>query len=460
MQAGLRAAAVVTTAAILAFIAVYELSQVVDAGSGAAIMSATLALSLARRPAVHRLRAVLFELLMLPLVGLAAAAVGWTLHALPIVGAIGFVAGMFFSVWSRQFGPIVRRVGSLVAMPLVAMLVVPAGPHAPGGPIVDALLVLLAGIVALGSVLLVQAVAQRIGAPPAIVVDVPVRRRPMASGGNLSGTTRMAIQLAVALSVAFAVGGIWFAQHAMWVVFTAYIVCASSRGRGDVLYTSLLRFFGAAAGTIAAALLAHVSLPTGAREATLIFAAIFAGTWLRGTSYAYWAACVTLVVALLQNGESGASIALLELRLLEILVGGACGVAAAWFVLPVRTQAVVLRYVADALAAFAEVPRAPDDQREERLRALDAAVRRLDAIPAARLHRDAAPWIRNARRYGTAARAYVGDSAVLLRAIGNARKALAHRARPERFADEPVDDLAIALDKLDALLRDHEAAST
>jgi hypothetical protein len=446
MPAGLRGAAVVTASVIASFLLSYWVSSLAHAGNGAAILSATLALTLARRPALHHVRKVLVELAMLPLVALVASAVGLMLRAMPILGATAFVAGMFLSVWLRQFGAAARRAGLLLGLPLVAILVAPGAPHAAGGRVVDVGLVLLAGISALGWVLLFQTIAAHVNLAPPYEPEAPPRERKASAKKGLSSTTRMAIQLAVALALAFVVGRVWFAQHAMWVVLTAYIVCASSRGRGDVLYKSLLRFFGAAAGTIAAALLQHASLPQGAQEAALIFAALFVGTWLRGLSYAYWAACITLVVALLQRGEAGTPLSLLDLRLVEILVGGLCGVAAAWFVLPIRTESVVLRRLADALAALSDVARvdyAAAKERERAILAFERDVKLLDAVAApVRLHRHtlgrrrdgdehAAEWIGAAHACALHARRYRGDREQLAWAVGAARKALARRAHPD-----------------------------
>lgn len=75
---------------------------------------------------------------------------------------------------------------------------------------------------------------------------------------------------------------------------------------------------------------------------------------LRERSYAFWAAGVTAMVALLHAfyGDTGPS-ALRE-RMLGVLVGSAIGVAAAWFVLPVRTTDALRRRVALCLAALTD----------------------------------------------------------------------------------------------------------
>ncbi|NUR25803.1 MAG: hypothetical protein HOV83_08140, partial [Catenulispora sp.] len=62
-------------------------------------------------------------------------------------------------------------------------------------------------------------------------------------------------------------------------------------------------------------------------------------------------------------GQSAPS--LLQTRLEAILAGAAVGVAASWFVLPVRTRDVLKRRVADALAALGDFLGAPKGDRAE-----------------------------------------------------------------------------------------------
>jgi len=78
-----------------------------------------------------------------------------------------------------------------------------------------------------------------------------------------------------------------------------------------------------------------------------IFGILALATLLRPLNYAYWAGCITAALALLYGyfGQSGSD--LLRTRLGGILAGGLVGVAAAWFVLPVRTDDVLRQ--ADAL---------------------------------------------------------------------------------------------------------------
>lgn len=146
----------------------------------------------------------------------------------------------------------------------------------------------------------------------------------------------MAVQMCVALGAAFLVGHLVFGEHWSWVVLTAFVVCSGNRGRGDVVRKSLLRVAGAAVGTAVATALAGLFGPADPKQVVAIFILVAAGTLLRSLSYAYWAGCVTAALAFLYGyfGQTGTS--LLFTRLGAIVLGGVLGVAASWFVLPVK----------------------------------------------------------------------------------------------------------------------------
>jgi uncharacterized membrane protein YccC len=163
----------------------------------------------------------------------------------------------------------------------------------------------------------------------------------------------MAIQMAIALAVAFVVGYAVFADRWAWIVLTAFIVGSGNQGRLDVAYKSVLRVLGAGAGTLfALAFAGHRASDTA--TVTLMLAAVFMGIWLRPLGYAWWALFVTLALALLQGFEGPSAGQILSLRLEEIVIGAIIGVAAAWFVLPVRSTSVLRLRIADALAALGE----------------------------------------------------------------------------------------------------------
>ncbi len=389
---------------------------------------------------------------------LAATCAAWLLNARPALGAGVFVALVFLSVWLRNFDERAKRTGALIATPLVALLVVPGRANAPGGALVDLGLVISAGVVSLAYVTAVQWITRRFAFLPGSRASHSAGVEPGAARkrNGISVPTRMALQMAVALSAAFACGFALFPGHWGWTVLTAFIVCSGARGRGDAAYKGVLRLGGAIAGTLGAAALARFASPSGPAEAVFIFVVLFFGLWLRDINYAYWAACMTLVLAVLSRSGGGANLALLGTRLEAILAGAICAVAAAWFVFPIRTEAVIRRRLADALGALDRaVAREPSagtvpsvelavfEHRMEELESVAVPMRwhrRVFASAAGPEH--PANWIELANEVKSHARSFVPagsgrlrQTGAIRRAIGLSRRAIADHGKAEAMPD-------------------------
>ena len=353
---------------ILAAIATLLCAQAIAPGPGSAVLAVVLCLTLSRSELDRDRRGRIEAAIALPMVGLAAVGVGILLHRSPWIGALVFVIGMFLSIWLRQFGPMTRRAGSLIALPFVVLLTTPriAATHAgvvpaPLVPVVVALL----GLLWVG---MLHAVARRTRfLPPARKPPRPATTPMHESALRPVASTRMAIQMAVALAASFVVGYVFFAERWAWIVLTAFIVNSGNRGRLDVAYKSILRVVGAAAGTLLAVTLTRQVGSHDMTTVVLIFTAIFFGVWLRPLGYAWWALFVTLALALLQGYTGMSAPLILWPRLGEIVLGAIIGVVCAWFVLPVRSTDVLRRRLADALASLANAldpaitPRTSDD---------------------------------------------------------------------------------------------------
>jgi len=426
-------------AVLAAFLIVYGLCAVLRVDPSAAVLAAVLALTMTRGTEPPTLSATLMRLIALPLVAAAAAAIGLVLHASPWIGAALFCGGMFLSIWLRRFGDRASAIGRTVALPLVAILVVPVHVAGGRGRLVDLLLVIAAGVVAV----LCASVASAFGKRSE---TVPREQRRAADDAPMPVSTRMALQMLVALAASFAIGLLALPAHWPWIVLTAFIVCSGAAGRGDALYKGLQRLAGAVGGTVLAALIPHVAMPTPTIAATVIFAILFVGMWLRTINYAYWAASATLLFALLQPAQAVAGWALFGARLECILIGAICAVLAAWFVYPIRTEAVVRLRLATALGALGELlASGPGDADRSTKRArFEHHARQLErAAPPVELHRrmvgpDAraehpATWIANARMLFTHGRALADGSGPrdperVRRALGNARLAIRDRS--------------------------------
>jgi hypothetical protein len=314
----------------------------------------SMTLTRTQRGSDWRRRAVNFA--VLPLVAVAAGEIGQVMLHHQDVGDTLFVAALTVGIWLRRFGTLATRVGALIAMPFIAVMVTPMpAPPTGAAPWWGA----VATLIALTWSWATEALAVRVGflkpdpAPPA--KGHPRAGASAARRKGLAVSDRMALQMALSLGAAFALGRWLFPLHWPWMVLTAFIVTSGNRGRGDVVYKALLRFGGAATGTLAAALLSGLFPPHAPAAVAVILATLAVGSWLRMFSYAYWAGCVTAVLSILYGyfGEDRAK--LLPTRLEEIVLGALLAVAVAWFVFPIPTANIVRGRVAEALAVLSDV---------------------------------------------------------------------------------------------------------
>jgi Fusaric acid resistance protein-like len=422
---------------MLAAIATLFCALAIDPGPGPAVLAVVLSLSLSRSHLDLDRRGRVEAAIALPMVGLAAVGVGTLLHRAPWLGAALFVAAMFVSIWLRRFGPMARRGGSLIALPFVVLLTTPYIPATPDSRIPAVLVPVVVALLALIWVSALHGLARRVRFLPAAArkpeIPAPAPRadsslRPIAS-------TRMAIQMAVALGVSFVVGYTCFSERWAWIVLTAFIVVSGNRGRLDVAYKSVQRVLGAAVGTIVALLLAVRVESHDATTVVLILVAIFLGVWLRPLGYAWWALFVTLALAMLQGFAGSPAPDILWPRLEEIGVGAVIGVVSAWFVLPVRSTAVLRRRMADALANLSDAfdPATPTRKPNDFVAALAAVEQMAPAFRASRLvtrfFRDVQPadWVDVLIACRDPAIALIEKSetpGTVRRAIGAARKSM------------------------------------
>jgi hypothetical protein len=373
--------------AMLAVIATLLCALALDPRPAPAILAVVLSLALSRSHLDRSSRERLEAAVALPAVGLLTVGVGFLLLRAPWLGALVFTTGIAGSLWLRRFGPTAGRIGSLIALPFVAILTTPHLPHAHSDTLFAWLEPVAIALLALFWVASFHFAAHRVGwiePAPNERSAMPVREA--GQDPRLDAPTRMALQMATALAVSFAVGFVFFPERWSWIVLTAFIVNSGNCGRLDVAYKSVLRVIGAAAGTAVALAFA---LHLGGRDTTtvlLMLAAVFLGTWLRPFGYAWWALFVTLALALLQGFTGLPMRHILWPRLEEIVIGAAIGVASAWLVFPVRSTGVLRRRIADALAALSE---ALDPKTELRTsRAFVAALARVEQVaPAFRASR-------------------------------------------------------------------------
>ncbi|MEU1476445.1 FUSC family protein [Streptomyces sp. NPDC005760] len=299
------------------------------------VLAVALTLTLARTQRTADTRRRLIALALLPATAAVSIPLGRLIAAHYVVGAAVFTAAISAPVWIRRYGTTATKAGTLMTLPLVALLVVP-GPALPPeaqGALVSWAWAALTGVLAVCCVWLVQGLGDRYGPwrpdpePPNRAQRRPSRLRPRPS-------TRMALQLAAAIAAAFVAGRVLFDDHWPWAVLTAYVAASGNRGRTDVVRKGVERLAGACAGTVLAAGVAAAGI-TGPVSVALMFTVLAIALWLRPFSYAYWAAGITTALSLLLGWFGQDATSLLPVRLAAIAVGAALTVASAWWLLPV-----------------------------------------------------------------------------------------------------------------------------
>jgi len=339
-----RAAAGETLVTMLAVALTVLSAWLLDPEPGAAVLGGMLALTLSRSQLERDWRGRLEAAIALPVIGVVAALLGVLLLAVPVVGAAVYTLGLAASVLIRRFGPVWRRLGALVALPFTALLVAPVavartGPIAALGWLVPILVPLLAFVWVTLLQLGAGAVRIPLIADPAAAAARSSRPPGRRDARGRLPSDKMAIQLGIALVLAFAVGLLLFADHWAWIVLTVVIVLFGTRGRVDALIKGIGRLLGSIAGSALALVPLRLALPLDGWGLLPIALVLAAGIFLRRFAYVWWALCFTVVLASVQSATGGADGAAgafrLEERVLEILVGAGIAVAVAWFVLPV-----------------------------------------------------------------------------------------------------------------------------
>ncbi|MBK6019114.1 FUSC family protein [Streptomyces sp. MBT53] len=328
-------AALTMTAVLLSWGVALWLEGVVGLHTDVLVLAVALTLTLSSTQRTADTRRRLTALVLLPATAGASIFVGRLIVSHYAIGAAVYTAGMALAIWIRRFGPVATKAGTLLALPLVALLVVP-GPALPAkaqSGLVTWGWSALVGAMACGVVWLVQGLGDRFGPRPWRTEPDP-GQPPRRSRLHPRPSTRMALQMAAGIAAAFAVGRLLFDDHWPWVVLTAYVAASGNRGRTDVLRKGVERLAGATIGTLLAAGVASIGV-TGDTAVALMFAVLAVALWLRPLNYAYWAAGMTCSLSLLFGYFGQDALQLLPTRLEGIAVGAVLSVVSAWWLLPV-----------------------------------------------------------------------------------------------------------------------------
>ncbi|MER6241728.1 FUSC family protein [Streptomyces griseorubiginosus] len=175
-------------------------------------------------------------------------------------------------------------------------------------------------------------------------------------------TTRAAVQVAVGSSLAIVGGEFLSSQRWYWAVLTCWIVFLNTSSTGEILVKGYRRLLGTVLGVLAGIVLAgSVGQHTWTAFA-LVLVLVFAMFYTAPLSYTLMSFFVTAALGLLYTLLHTYSLSVLVLRVEETALGAACGVIAAAFVLPVRTDRRTNDLLVTVLERLDEVTEAAVDQ--------------------------------------------------------------------------------------------------
>ncbi len=180
---------------------------------------------------------------------------------------------------------------------------------------------------------------------------------------GLRPSTRQAIQVGMATSLAIVAGEFISPSRWYWAVITAFIVFTNTTSRGEILSRGWQRVVGTLAGVVAGIGVAVAVGGNTIASLVTLFCCVFLGFYLMRVSQGLFMFWLTAVLALLYGLLGKFSIEVLVLRLEETAAGAVIGIAVASLVLPSSTRATVSGHVTEFLSGLDEL--------------LDAAVRDL-----------------------------------------------------------------------------------
>ncbi|MEW2522983.1 FUSC family protein [Actinacidiphila alni] len=172
---------------------------------------------------------------------------------------------------------------------------------------------------------------------------------------GLSLTTRQAIQVAVAGTLAIVAGRELSEARYYWAVIAAFIAFTGTATRSETFIKAANRVVGTLLGLGAGIGLAHLTAGHTLWVITVIVLSMSCGFYLVSLSYAAMIFFVTIMVSQLYTQLHEFSAGLLMLRLEETAIGAAIGIGVALVVLPTSTRDTVNTARGSYFAALGEL---------------------------------------------------------------------------------------------------------
>ncbi|HEX5496554.1 MAG TPA: FUSC family protein, partial [Mycobacteriales bacterium] len=190
---------------------------------------------------------------------------------------------------------------------------------------------------------------------PAVARDVPARGGGWNPLARLDMTTRQAIQVALAGSLAILIGRQVSATRYYWAVIAAFVAFTGTATRSETFVKATNRVVGTLTGLVAAIGLANLTAGHVRWVLAVILASMFCGFYLLRVSYAYMIFFVTIMVGQLYSVLHVFSAELLVLRLEETAIGAGVGITVALLVTPLSTRDTVRAARSTLLTALGDL---------------------------------------------------------------------------------------------------------
>jgi uncharacterized membrane protein YccC len=187
------------------------------------------------------------------------------------------------------------------------------------------------------------------GSPPA-ASEGSTRDKP-----GLRPTTRQAIQVAVAASLAIVVGELVSPSRWYWAVIAAFVIFAGTNTWAETLTKGWQRLLGTALGVPCGVLIATLVSRDTAVSIVLIFVCLFCAFYFMQVGYSLMIFWITTMLALLYGLLGEFTVDLLLLRIEETAIGAVIGVTVAMLVLPTNIRTALLSDARAFLTTLSEL---------------------------------------------------------------------------------------------------------
>jgi uncharacterized membrane protein YccC len=177
-------------------------------------------------------------------------------------------------------------------------------------------------------------------------------------GGGLRQTTRQAIQVAIAASLAIVIGELVSPLRWFWAVIAAFVVFAGTNSWGETLTKGWQRLLGTVLGVPCGVLVATLFSGNKTGSLAAIFVCLFCAFYFMTVTYSLMTFWITTMLALLYGLLGEFSFGVLLLRIEETAIGAVIGVTVAILVLPTNTRTAIrndTRAFLTSLSALIEI---------------------------------------------------------------------------------------------------------